>query len=232
MGITGSRKVHSGVGAAARTPAERLLEALDVDPALHDRTTAAALRALAEEVIWLREEESRLREALDTAEALADHDALCPVFNRRAFERELTREIAVAARHGAPLSLIYIDLDGFKAVNDRFGHAAGDAALRQVCDILVSQVRQSDIVGRLGGDEFGIILPHAAMTDARQKAETLSERIDRLSISGADPAARPLRLGASCGTAQWCGQARAASLIAEADEAMFLTKTARKTGRV
>ncbi|WP_300391900.1 GGDEF domain-containing protein [Henriciella sp.] len=215
-----------------RSPADSLLDALQIDPSKHDLATAAAFRALAEEVIWLREEEARLRHRLEASEQLADRDTLCPVFNRRAFERELSREIALAARHGAPLCLVYIDLDRFKDVNDRFGHAAGDAALKQVCDILVSQVRQTDIIGRLGGDEFGVILTHAEVEDARQKAETLTGRIDRLSVSGADPDAPPVRLGASCGVVEWTGQPSADLFIAEADESMFRAKAARKTGRV
>lgn len=211
------------------SPADSLLDALGIDPGAHDVASAAAFRALAEEVIWLREEENRLRTRLEAVEALADRDGLCPVFNRRAFERELGREIALAARHGAPLSLIYLDLDRFKLVNDRFGHAAGDAALKQVCDILTSQVRQTDIVGRLGGDEFGIILTHAGLGDAREKAAAFSRRIDRLTVSGTDPEASPVRLGASCGVISWSGQASADMFIAEADEAMFRAKSARKS---
>ena len=116
-----------------------------------------------------------------------------------------------------------------RAAYDRFGHAAGDAALKQVCDILVSQVRQTDIIGRLGGDEFGIILTHAELADAREKADAFAHRIDRMSVSGADPADAPVRLGASCGVITWSGQASADRLIAEADEAMFRAKAARKS---
>jgi len=232
MGSETGNGRQTRVKSAAGSPAMDLLDALGVDLSDHDVSARAAFRALAEEVIWLREEEARLRHRLDAVEALADRDSLCPVFNRRAFERELMREIALAARHGAPLCLVYIDLDRFKEVNDRFGHAAGDAALKQVCDILVAQVRQTDIVGRLGGDEFGVILTHAGLADARQKADSLVERIDRLSVSGADPDAAPVQLGASCGVIEWTGQPSADLLIAEADEAMFRTKTARKSARV
>ncbi|WP_233356222.1 GGDEF domain-containing protein [Henriciella aquimarina] len=207
------------------------MRALDIEPAEHDLKTSAAFRALAEEVIWLREEEARLRRALETAENLADHDSLCPVFNRRAFERELKREMALAERHGSPLVLLYIDLDRFKTVNDRFGHAAGDAALKQVCEIILSLVRQTDIVGRLGGDEFGIVLTHAGLEGAQAKAGELVRRIDRLSISGADPGAGPVRLGASCGVVAWQGQPSAELFIAQADEAMFRVKSARKPER-
>ncbi len=213
------------------SPADGLLRALEIDPATCDRTVGAALRALAEEVLWLREEQARLAQALAEAETLADHDALCPVFNRRAFERELTREIALAGRHGTPLCIFYIDLDNFKMVNDRFGHAAGDEALRQVCDIILSHVRQTDIVGRLGGDEFGVILTHAELADSQMKADRMTQRIDRISVTSDDAdEGDVVRLGASCGVLAWTGQPSAELLIGEADEAMFRAKSARKRG--
>lgn len=222
---------HNGGLKSPNSAADRLLGALAIDAGACDRTTSAALRALAEEVLWLREEQSRLEQALAEAETLADHDALCPVYNRRAFERELTREIALAARHDTPLCVFYIDLDNFKMVNDRFGHAAGDEALRQVCDIILSHVRQTDIVGRLGGDEFGVILTHAELADSQMKAERLTRRIDRIVIDAADgPAGEAVRLGASCGVLPWSGQLSAELLISEADEAMFRAKSARKRG--
>ncbi|MEQ9314612.1 MAG: GGDEF domain-containing protein, partial [Henriciella sp.] len=202
-----------------------LLRAVGVDLEAQDLRTRAALLALAEEILDLRSGEARLIQALSEAERLADHDALCPVYNRRAFERELSREIALAARHELPLCLIYLDLDGFKAVNDNFGHAAGDKALREVCDVILSQVRQTDIVGRLGGDEFGVIMTHAELADSQLKADRLTGRLDRMNVGGKLP------LGASCGVIGWTGQSSAAAFLAEADEAMFRVKSARKTDR-
>ena len=223
---------QTGAPPQTRSAADELLAALDIDPDRHDAVSAAAFRALAEEVLHLRDGQARLRQALEEAERLADHDALCPVFNRRAFERELAREIALAERHGTPLCLVYLDLDRFKLVNDRFGHAAGDEALRQVCAIIRAHFRQTDIVGRLGGDEFGIILTHAELADARLKAEQLTERLDRLRFSGPQGSpGEPVSLGASCGVVAWTGQADTSLLISEADEAMFRAKSARKRGR-
>ncbi|MEM5515949.1 GGDEF domain-containing protein [Henriciella sp. AS95] len=210
---------------SASDEAGQLLRAVGIDLSDHDLRTRAAFRALAEEVLDLRDRESALKKALSEAERLADHDALCPVFNRRAFERELTREIALAQRHSLPLCLVYLDLDRFKAVNDTFGHKAGDKTLLRVCDIILSQVRQTDIVGRLGGDEFGVILTHAELADSQLKADRLTARIDRLRVGG------DLYLGASCGVMSWSGQPSAEAFIAEADEAMFRVKSARKTNR-
>ena len=216
---------------SADSPAKSLLEALDIDPDTYDLASAAAFRALAEEVISLREEEARLRTALAASEELADRDGLCPVFNRRAFQRELSREIARARRHGAQLCFIYLDLDRFKDVNDRFGHAAGDAALKQVCEILLSNLRQSDIVGRLGGDEFGVILPHAGLEDGRHKAGRLSEKIDQIVIKSPGKGPAPVHLGVSCGVVAWSGDLSAEQLISQADEAMFRQKSGRHARR-
>ena len=214
---------------AARPAADQLLAALEIDVADHPLEIAAAFRALAEEVLYLRGETSRQRKALDAAELLADRDGLCPVFNRRAFARELSREMALARRHSTPLCLLYIDLDHFKLVNDRFGHARGDAALMDVCAIVQAQVRETDIVGRLGGDEFGVILTHAALADGQLKAAALTAEIDRLTIG--EPGGPGVTLGASCGVVQWDGEHPADRLISQADEAMFRAKAARKAGR-
>jgi diguanylate cyclase (GGDEF)-like protein len=138
----------------------------------------AALTTLLGEIDELRKEVGRLKARLAEAEALADRDALTPLLNRRAFVRELGRVIAFIQRYGGPASLIYFDLDGFKAVNDRFGHAAGDMALRAVAERLAGNVRESDIVGRLGGDEFGVILVHADIATAAAKATALAQAVE------------------------------------------------------
>ncbi len=109
----------------------------------------------------LTAELAELKAKLSEAEELADRDALAPVFNRRAFLRELHRTMSEVERYKTPAAVIYIDLDGFKSVNDEYGHSAGDAVLRHVGLLLADSVRESDVVGRLGGDEFGIILNRA-----------------------------------------------------------------------
>jgi diguanylate cyclase (GGDEF)-like protein len=138
----------------------------------------AALTTLLGEIDELRKEVGRLKARLAQAEGLADKDALTPLLNRRAFVRELGRVIAFIQRYGGPASLIYFDLDGFKAVNDRFGHAAGDQALIAVAERLSGNVRESDIVGRLGGDEFAVILVHADIATATAKAQGLVGAIE------------------------------------------------------
>ncbi len=83
---------------------------------------------------------------------------MVPVANRRAFVRELTRIVAYSERYNSVSSILYFDIDGFKEINDQYGHVAGDAALQHISEIFVLNVRESDVVDRLGDDEFGVIL--------------------------------------------------------------------------
>jgi diguanylate cyclase (GGDEF)-like protein len=206
-----------------------LLAALGVDVTAFDRRTRAIIEALSEEVIALREEADGLKAALAEAEGLADYDTLCPMFNRRAFERELRREIALAGRFQTPLALIFMDLDNFKQVNDLFGHAAGDRVLLKVSDILLETTRETDIVGRLGGDEFGIVLAHASLEDSRHKARQLADAIDRLEVRDeVEGTGSSVRIGASCGITDWRPGQSPKALIAAADQAMFIHKAHRK----
>ena len=114
-------------------------------------------------------------------ERLADEDSLAPIRNRRAFLRDLARTISHVERYGTPFSLLYFDVNGLKEINDRFGHAAGDAALLHVAELLTAQTRSSDVVGRLGGDEFGVLLALADEAAALKKARWLAE-----AVAGAD----------------------------------------------
>ena len=209
-----------------------LLSALGLDAESLPRHVKAAMEALAGEVLRLREDRDRLRQELEDSARLADRDALCPIFNRRAFEREVTREISLAERYGTPLCLIFIDLDRFKLINDQFGHATGDKVIQHVAQTILDNVRQSDIVGRLGGDEFGIALTHAEFQDAQTKARTLEAIIGALTVRDAENTdLETVQLGASCGAVLWQRGRDAASLIAEADETMFRRKNEKKRAR-
>ena len=204
------------------------MDAADALAREEDLTPAAraALLAARAEADALRAELTRLQRRLDEVELLADRDPLTPVLNRRAFTREMGRTLAFCERYQAPASLAFFDLDGFKAVNDRFGHAAGDAALQVVAAVLAGHVRESDVVGRLGGDEFAVILAQAGAEAAEAKAADLQRLIEaepvvfeRLSI--------PLRI--SYGVRSFEPGLSPAQALAEADAAMFLRKGGRRS---
>jgi diguanylate cyclase (GGDEF)-like protein len=183
----------------------------------------AALVTLLGEIDELRIEVQRLKTRLAEAEALADRDALTPLLNRRAFVRELRRVIAFTLRYGGPTSLIYFDLDGFKAVNDRFGHAAGDVALRAVAERLAGAVRESDVVGRIGGDEFAVILVHADRATALAKAQSLAALVEDEPIASGEWL-MPVRI--SYGVGEIHPGANAEQALDEADAAMYARKRA------
>lgn len=186
----------------------------------------AAIRQLLGELDELRQEVGRLKARLTNAEELADRDALTPVLNRRAFVRELARIRTFAERYGAPASLVYFDLDGFKAINDRLGHAAGDAALKAVAERLVASVRESDVVGRMGGDEFAIILVQADQATAEAKAAALADAVERDPVMVSGQAAH-VRL--SFGVREIAPDTDTEALVADADAAMFAAKRLRRS---
>jgi diguanylate cyclase (GGDEF)-like protein len=184
----------------------------------------AALRTMAAELERLRQELAALQERLAQAEALADADVLTPSLNRRAFLRALQRAIATAQRHEIPAAVVYFDLDGFKGVNDRFGHAAGDAALKAVAERLGRHVREEDVVARLGGDEFAVLLMHADRDAAVAKAQALQAAIEGEPVLYG---AAALSLRITFGVRQLGGADEAEYVLAEADAAMYLRKPSR-----
>jgi diguanylate cyclase (GGDEF)-like protein len=172
----------------------------------------------------LRAEQAKVREL----EASADTDALTEVFNRRGFDRELRRTLAYIKRYWTRAALIYIDLDGFKPVNDRHGHAAGDAILKAVAVTLMRSVRASDTVARLGGDEFAVILWNLSEADAAAKAFALEEAIAQASVAWEG---ETLAVGASIGLSMLGPDDQFAAALAKADRAMY-TRKARRKGNI
>jgi diguanylate cyclase (GGDEF)-like protein len=196
---------------------------LGVDETELTASVRAALTALLGEIDELRQEVGRLKARLQDAEDLADRDALTPVLNRRAFMRELKRVSAFAQRYGSPASLIYIDLDGFKAVNDRFGHAAGDLALKAVAERLAANVRETDVVARLGGDEFGVILAQSDLGAAAAKAASLATVVSATPVPCGEWLA-PVKL--IYGVRQIDPDADPEQVLAQADAAMYARRRA------
>lgn len=189
-----------------------------------DIDLTAEVERLRAEVETLRAHASLLETRAEAAEAAADHDVLTPALNRRGFVEALNRTMAWCARYEVPAVLLYLDLDGFKAVNDSHGHAAGDAALVRVARLLMDNVRESDAVGRLGGDEFGLLMLNAGVEEGRDKARKLAAT---LAAEGFEWKGEKAELGGSFGVRAWATQADAETWLAEADAAMWVRKRSR-----
>jgi diguanylate cyclase (GGDEF)-like protein len=210
-------------GAQAK-PAADVSSVLGIPEAEFTPRVRDAIMSLMAEVERLRRDLERAKARLDAAEAMADQDGLLPVLNRRAFVREMSRAISYGERYDAPSALIYFDLDGFKAINDAFGHAAGDAALAHVGNLLTANVRESDIVGRLGGDEFGVILAKADRGQAEKKARAL---VDLLAANPFGWEGKPLALSFAFGVHTFKKGDSADAAMASADKAMYAAKRSR-----
>jgi diguanylate cyclase (GGDEF)-like protein len=178
--------------------------------------------ALADENALLRASLSEMRERLDQLEQLADTDTLTPLPNRRRFLRELERTVAQANRHETPAAVLYIDIDSLKAVNDRYGHFAGDAALIHVAKLLAGLIRSTDIVARIGGDEFALILDHLDHGSAIDTAERIGRCI---AANPLDVGGNIVRLEASIGTATIMRGDTVEDVMQRADRNMYLAKS-------
>ena len=148
----------------------------------------------------------------------AHTDYLTGLSNRSEFEREVRRSLALTARHGRPLTLMLMDMDGLKAINDSHGHHAGDEAIRAVADVIRGVVRTSDVSARLGGDEFGVAMPDAAMSHASEVAD----RVRR---------ALPGHLEISFGLAEWKSGLDYGALFEAADQLLYREKRRHRARR-
>lgn len=198
-----------------------MTDAADIDSASDPQAEIVRLRA---EIEALRAQTLDLEKRAQAAEAAADHDVLTPVLNRRGFVAALQRTMAYCTRYKVPAVLLYLDLDGFKGVNDSLGHAAGDAALVRVAELLLENVRATDAVGRLGGDEFGLLLLNAGIDEGREKAAGLKAALEQADFRYDD---QPAPLGGSFGVRAFTGQADVETWLAEADAAMWVRKRGR-----
>jgi diguanylate cyclase (GGDEF)-like protein len=187
-----------------------------------------AIMGLLRDVDQLRGEVDERRAQILRLEKLADQDALVPVANRRAFMRELSRMLSYAERYRIPSSLLYFDINDLKRINDTRGHAAGDAVIRHVADILLANVRRSDFVGRLGGDEFAVLLTHADHDMAERKAENLIRRIETRPFVWEDES---MTLHVAYGSYTFMGGEDAAVALDAADRAMYARKQDHRAHR-
>ena len=184
----------------------------------------SALGHLIDEVAELRHELATTHRRLVELERLADEDSLAPISNRRAFLRDLARAISYVERYGAACSLLYFDVNGLKTINDTHGHAAGDAALLHVANALRINTRTSDVVGRLGGDEFGVLLGRANEVIATNKAHQLAQLVTaaRFTWDG-----KTVPISVAFGAHRLSPGEDPQEALAAADRAMYRQKRAR-----
>ncbi|TVQ41577.1 MAG: diguanylate cyclase [Wenzhouxiangella sp.] len=172
--------------------------------------------------LGLAEEGYRLRRERDLAESKANLDPLTGLLNRRALDRRLQELSAAADQTGGPLTLLFLDLDHFKRINDSLGHAIGDDCLRHLGRLISSIVRANDPVARYGGEEFVVALPGLDVTGARALAETIRQRIETTPLVTADGT---VHLKASLGLSRWqTGKDTVATMMARADQALYVAK--------
>ena len=165
-----------------------------------------------------------LQAVVDALVELSSRDALTGLANRRAFELALSREIDRVARSGEPALLLTLDIDHFKRVNDTWGHGAGDGVLRAVAAALIDSVRPMDLVARVGGEEFAIILPNCASAFGETVAERVRRRVERMPVPVAP--GQQLSCTVSIGGAfapQWV-RSTAALWVERADQQLYLAK--------
>ncbi len=190
------------------------------------RLAAAEIDRLQAELDRLQAELAAARQRVAELEAMADVDVLLNILNRRSFERELRRSAAYVRRYGTAAALLYLDLDSFKPMNDRYGHAVGDNMLQAIAKTLQRTVRESDVVARLGGDEFGVLVWNVSEIQAAAKARELEAAVAATVVMHAGA---PLSVGVSAGVAVLGPGDEPADVISRADLAMYVRKRAGRS---
>jgi two-component system cell cycle response regulator len=205
----------------ARTAREAFHRGADDFLMKEDLETVPLLEVIGSLIEKRRQNDERSQEEKALRE-LAERDGLTGLYNRRYFGEALEREFERARRYRRALSLIMIDLDGFKAVNDACGHPQGDQVLKQVSRLLLHAVRFVDVVARYGGDEFALILPETNLRSALRMASRLLSEIRKSPFLHEE---RIFPLSASIGVAtRTVDHASTAALVRDADEALYGAK--------
>lgn len=212
---------------------EAIEEASEISPAiagtLHECGTIVAeitkvTDGTANQLNRIRSELQESQVRLESAEEAARTDALTGLLNKKAFDEALQRDFDRAQRGKTPLSVIILDIDRFKTINDRFGHAFGDAVIRAVGTAIKDCIRAGDVPARLGGEEFGVVLHGASLAEAAAVAERIRSSIERRGLVRVSTGETIGRLTLSCGVAQMQRIDAPSSLVKTADARLYLAK--------
>jgi diguanylate cyclase (GGDEF)-like protein len=175
----------------------------------------------------LERENNQLKARIAELERLVACDTLTPLFNRRHFMEELDRWCWRTHRYGGEYGLLFIDVDNLKTVNDTLGHQVGDMLLMAIAKALLAAVRRSDLVARIGGDEFAILLDNIPEAELAEKAERIARAIGKLSI---DHAGATLKPSVSAGFTPLEPGIKPTELLLRADRSMYAAKQAKGIG--
>lgn len=173
----------------------------------------------------LEERERQLSEALKTIKRIINTDPLTGIYNRKAFEKLLKKEISFAKRHNLPLSAAMIDIDHFKNINKKYGHEEGDKILKNFAKTLVKSIRQEDILARYTGDQFALIYPNTQVEFALLACDRIRQKIEKKKFRNIN-----LKITASFGITQLLNEDDSKTIIKRASEALYMAK--RKGGNL
>jgi diguanylate cyclase (GGDEF)-like protein len=196
----------------------------EMTPAVH-----FAISALIEKLDDVNRELAHTKESLAEMERLVDVDCVVPIANRRAFMRRLSWAITMHERYGHPSSILYFDLNSFKSINDQYGHAAGDVAIRHVSQLLSTAARESDFLARIGGDEFAVIMYYATEEQARKRGMKIAEKLSQTPFVFND---HTIFITSSLGCYTVADGDDAESALAAADMSMYVDKRRSKSDAV
>lgn len=218
----GGAKAKESAASAPTNAAADAVSVMGVPAAELTPKVRAALISLIEDIQVLRGELNEARNRIGELETLADRDPMLDIFNRRAFARELDRALGMIDRYQLRASLVFVDLNDLKKINDERGHAAGDAALAHVAETLTTNVRQTDVVARLGGDEFALLLLQADEGIATVKAQSIAAKVAEKPVEwDGEP---PFTAAVSWGAVEIRKGVSAQEVMNLADEAMYEAK--------